>query len=187
MTRPFMGEHGDRYVPLLTTFFVYILMANLLGLVPFFDFLGHGGNTATGNLGSRPGLPCVPSSCYHFLGIREQGGVVTYVKNLFPHVPWPVYFIIIPVELVAHIVRPCALAIRLFANMLAGHTMIAVILGFTAVFTRDFLAGGAVAFARSFVAVTALTFLELLVAVIQAFVFTFLTTVFLAGAVHPEH
>jgi F-type H+-transporting ATPase subunit a len=186
MTRPFMGHHGDKYVPLLTTFFVYILLANLLGLVPFFDFLGHGGNTATGNLWITAGLALCAFTIYHFLGIREQGSVVTYVKNLFPHVPWAIYPIIIPVELVAHIVRPCALAIRLFANMLAGHTMIAVILGFTAVFTREFVAGGAIAF-TSFLAITALTFLELLVAVIQAFVFTFLTTVFLAGAVHPEH
>jgi len=84
-------------------------------------------------------------------------------------------------------VRPCALAIRLFANMLAGHTMMAAILGFTYVFRPDFIVGGGAISIVSFLAVTALTFLELLVAFIQAFVFTFLTTVFLAGAVHPEH
>jgi F-type H+-transporting ATPase subunit a len=71
--------------------------------------------------------------------------------------------------------------------MLAGHTMIAAILGFTAVFTEAFLVPGAAISLVSFLAVTALTFLELLVAGIQAFVFTFLMTVFLAGAVHPEH
>jgi len=187
MTRPFMGEHGDRYVPLLTSFFVFILIANLLGLVPLFDLIGHGGNTATGSLVITATLALCAFVSYHAFGIREQGSFTTYVKNLFPHVPWPVYLIIIPVELVAHIVRPCALAIRLFANMLAGHTMIAAILGFTAVFTHSFFVPGAAISLISFLGVTALTFLELLVAGIQAFVFTFLVTVFLAGAVHPEH
>ena len=187
MTRPFMGEHGDRYVPLLTSFFVFILMANLLGLVPLFDLIGHGGNTATGNIKITAALAVTAFVCYHALGIKEQGSFITYVKNLFPHVPIFILPIIIPVELVAHIVRPCALAIRLFANMLAGHTMIAAILGFTAVFTHSFFVPGATISLVSFLAVTALTFLELLVAGIQAFVFTFLMTVFLAGAVHPEH
>ena len=65
--------------------------------------------------------------------------------------------------------------------------MMAAILGFTAVFTSDFFIGGGTISILSVAAATALTFLELLVALIQAFVFTFLTTVFLAGAVHPEH
>jgi len=187
MTRPFLGHNGDKYVPLLASFFVYILMCNLLGLVPFFELLGHGSHTATGSVWITGALALCAFSAYHYLGIKEQGSAVKYVKNLFPHVPVFILPIIIPVELVAHIVRPCALAIRLFANMLAGHTMIAAILGFTLVFTKDFVIPGAAISLISFAAITALTFLELLVAVIQAFVFTFLTTVFLAGAVHPEH
>ena len=187
MTRPFMGEHGDRYVPVITSFFVFILMCNLLGLVPFFDYLGHGGNTATSNIFITAALALCALVFYHWAGIREQGSARTYIKNLFPHVPAFVLPIIVVVEILAHIVRPFALAVRLFANMFAGHTMIAVLLGFTALFTHDFaVAGGAISF-TCFLAVTALTFLELLVAVIQAFVFCFLTTVFLAGAVHPEH
>jgi F-type H+-transporting ATPase subunit a len=71
--------------------------------------------------------------------------------------------------------------------MLAGHTLVAVILGFTAVLTKDFVVAGGAITLVSVAGVTALTFLELLVALIQAFVFTFLTTVYLAGAVHPEH
>ncbi len=187
MTRPFMGEHGDKFVPVLTTFFTYILFCNLLGMIPFFDLIGHGSNTATGNIYITAGLALCALGFYHFQGIREQGGLWTYFKSLFPHVPAPVMLVIVPVELVAHIVRPCALAIRLFANMLAGHTMLAIILSFTLVMTKDFLIGGGAIALVSALAVVALTFLELLVAVIQAFVFTFLTTVFLAGAVHPEH
>jgi F-type H+-transporting ATPase subunit a len=188
MTRPFMGHHGDKYVPLLASFFTYILFCNLLGLVPFFDYLGHGSSTATGQLAITGALALCAFCTYHYLGVKEQGhGVWGYFRNLFPHVPIAILPIIIPVELVAHVVRPCALAIRLFANMLAGHTMIAAILGFTYVFTKDFLIPGAAISLVSFLGATALTFLELLVALIQAFVFTFLTTVFLAGAVHPEH
>jgi F-type H+-transporting ATPase subunit a len=186
MVRPFLGHHGDRYVPLLSSFFVFILFSNLLGLVPFFDFLGHGGNTATGNLFITGALAICAFVSYHSLGIREQG-FFAYVKNLFPHVPLFVLPLIVVVELMAHIVRPCALALRLFANMLAGHTLVAVILGFTAVFTKDFVVAGGAITLVSVAGVTALTFLELLVALIQAFVFTFLTTVYLAGAVHPEH
>lgn len=187
MTRPFMGQHGDKYVPVISSFFVYILFCNLLGLVPFFDYIGHGGNTATGNICITGALAICAFSYYHWQGIKEQGGFAIYFKNLFPHVPKPILLIIVPVELIAHVVRPFALAVRLFANMLAGHTMMAAILGFTAVFTEEFfIPGGAISLV-CFLAVTALTFLELLVAVIQAFVFSFLTTVFLAGAVHPEH
>ena len=184
-----MGESGDKFVPALVTFFTFILICNLLGMIPFFDYLGpdHSSNTATGNLALTFGLAVCAFGYYHCQGIREQGSVGTYIKNLFPHVPLFVLPVIIVVELVAHVVRPCALAIRLFANMLAGHTMLAVLLSFTAHFNGDNIAvGGGVAFA-SFLGVTALSFLELLVALIQAFVFTFLTTVFLAGAVHPEH
>ena len=95
--------------------------------------------------------------------------------------------LIIVIEIASHIIRPCALAIRLCANMVAGHVMVAVLLGFTATLTAETLISGGLISIVSVAAVTALTFLELLVALIQAFVFTFLTTVFLSMAVHPEH
>ena len=185
MTRPFLGEEGDRFVPFVTSLFVFIAICNLLGMVPFFDALGHGGNTATGNIVLTASLAICAFSYYHFHGIREQG-LFTYVKNIFPHVPAFVLPVIVVVEILAHIVKPCALAIRLFANMFAGHTMMAVLLAFTNVLSADLPVGLAVSI-PCFLAATALSFLELLVALIQAFVFAFLTTVFLAGAIHPEH
>ena len=185
MVRPFLGHEGDRYLTVIWTFFFFILFANLLGLVPIFDYLGHGGNTATGSIYLTAALAICSFLFYHGMGIRKQG-LFWYLKKLFPHVPWPVYFIIVPVELIAHVVRPCALAIRLFANMLAGHIMIATILGFTVVWV-EWLHFGAGISLICFASAVALMFLELLVAMIQAFVFAFLTTVFLAGAVHPEH
>jgi F-type H+-transporting ATPase subunit a len=101
MTRPFMGEHGDRYVPLLTSFFVFILIANLLGLVPLFDFLGQGGNTATGNIVITAALAITAFVCYHALGIKEQGSVArtgrtcsrtcppSSTRSSFPSRSWP--------------------------------------------------------------------------------------------------
>lgn len=184
---PFMGESGMKYLPMLATFFVYILICNLLGLIPLLDYAGHGGNTSTANFFITAALAICAFCLYHGLGIREQGNIFTYIKNLFPHVPVFILPLIIVIELMAHVIRPCALAIRLGANMMAGHVMIAVILGFTASLTMDFLVGGAVISLISVTAVILLTFLELIVAIIQAFVFTFLTAVFLSMAVHPEH
>ena len=197
--RPFMGTDGDRFLPLVATFFVYILICNLLGLLPFLDYLGHGGNTSTANYLITPALALVAFCIYHFLGVKEEyehhhrqdgswpGAVWAYLKNQVPSVPIFVLPLMIVIELAAHIIRPCALAIRLCANMVAGHVMTAVLLGFTTVFTADFLVGGAAISLVSVIAVTLLTFLELLVALIQAFVFAFLTTVFLSLAVHPDH
>ena len=185
---PFMGQSGLKFLPVIATFFAYILICNLIGLIPLPEkYFGHGGNTSTANPYITVALALCAFVLYHGLGLKEQGNIFTYIKNLFPHVPVVILPLIIVIEIASHIIRPCALAIRLCANMLAGHVMIAVLLGFTAHFTTDFLLGGGVISIVSIIAVTLLTFLELLVAVIQAFVFTFLTTVFLSMAVHPEH
>ncbi len=184
---PFMGESGLKFLPILATFFVYILICNLIGLIPMLDWAGHGGNTSTANPYITVALAVCAFLLYHGLGLREQGNIFTYIKNLFPHVPVVILPLIIVIEIAAHIIRPCALAIRLCANMVAGHVMVAVLLGFTATLTAETLLSGGLISIVSVAAVTALTFLELLVALIQAFVFTFLTTVFLSMAVHPEH
>ena len=184
---PFMGDAGLKFLPILATFFVYIAICNLIGLIPMLDWVGHGGNTSTANYLITPALAFCAFVLYHGLGIKEQGNIFTYIKNLFPHVPLVILPLIIVIELAAHIIRPCALAIRLCANMVAGHVMVAVLLGFTATLTAESLVSGGLISIVSVAAVTALTFLELLVALIQAFVFTFLTTVFLSMAVHPEH
>jgi len=184
---PFMGESGLKFLPILATFFVYILICNLIGLIPMLDWAGHGGNTSTANPYITVALAVCAFLLYHGLGLREQGNIFTYIKNLFPHVPVVILPLIIVIEIAAHIIRPCALAIRLCANMVAGHVMVAVLLGFTATLTAETLISGGLISIVSVAAVTALTFLELLVALIQAFVFTFLTTVFLSMAVHPEH
>ncbi len=186
--RPFLGDRCDQYLPFIWGFFFFILFNNLLGLIPLFDYIGHGGNTATANIAITGALALCSFVLYNVMGIRAQGkGLGSYLKSIFPHVPWPIYFILGPVEVIAHIVRPCALAIRLCANMVAGHTLIAGILMFTSLATvLPVWAWGGISVVSS-VAVLALFFLELLVAFIQAFVFAFLSTVFLSMAVNPEH
>jgi F-type H+-transporting ATPase subunit a len=185
MTRPFMGEEGDRFLPIIWTFFFFILVCNLLGMVPFLDYLGHGGNTPTGTFFLTLALAICSFFIYHGIGLKKHGPI-HYVKSLFPKVPLALLPLMVVVELISHLIRPFALAVRLFANMLAGHTLIATILGFTLVWV-NWLHWGAGISLVSFVTAVALTFLELLVAVIQAFIFAFLTTVYLAGAFHPEH
>jgi F-type H+-transporting ATPase subunit a len=161
--------------------------------------MGKGGNTSTANYFITPGLAACAFGAYHYLGVKEEyehhhkgvgswgGAIWAYMKNQIPSVPIFVLPLMVLIEIAAHIIRPCALAIRLCANMVAGHVMMAVLFGFTTVFTSDFIVGGALVSLVSVTAATLLTFLELLVAVIQAFVFTFLTTVFLSMAVHPNH
>lgn len=186
--RPFLGDRCDQYLPFIWGFFFFILFNNLLGLIPLFDYIGHGGNTATANIAITGALALCSFVLYHGMGLRAQGkGFTSYFKNLFPHVPKPIYVILGPVELFAHAVRPMALAVRLCANMLAGHTLIASILMFTSLAATLPLWGWAPISLVSVLGVVALTFLELLVAVIQAFVFAFLSTVFLSMAVNPEH
>ncbi|MFN0058599.1 MAG: F0F1 ATP synthase subunit A [Planctomycetota bacterium] len=180
VTRPFLGEEGDRYLPIVWTFFFFILFCNLLGMIPVV------GRTATANINVTAALALVSFVLYHSIGIKKHGFVHYLMNNLLVG-PWYLWPLMVPIEIMGHLIRPCALAIRLFANMVAGHTMLAVILGFTVVLTKSALVLGSTITAVSVSAAVALSFLELLVAFIQAFIFTFLTTVFLSLAVQSEH
>jgi F-type H+-transporting ATPase subunit a len=165
MARPFLGKDTDRFLPILWTFFFFILICNLLGMIP-------GSATATGNFSVTASLAAISLLIYHSFGIRENG-LVHYLKANLLVGPWYLWWLMVPIEILGHIIKPCALAIR--------------VVSFTAVFTLDnWLLGGAIAAVSAGGAVF-LNFLELLVAFIQAFIFTFLTTVFLSMALHPEH
>jgi F-type H+-transporting ATPase subunit a len=192
VARPILGEATDKYVPILWTFFFLILTANLLGMIPLGavgagldEHLAHIGGTATGNLSITAGLALCAFFFIHAAGIREQGAG-HYFKHFVPSVPWWLFPLFVVLEIIAALVKPFALAVRLFANMLAGHIVLGVILGFGVL---GLAIGGAfygVTFA-SVVGAVALSLLELFVAFLQAYVFTFLTTLFVGMAVHPEH
>lgn len=173
-----MGKHhGRRYVPLFLSFFFFILFMNLLGLLP----LGSYGGTATANLAVTGGLATVAFLMIQFAGIREHG-FMTHWKNLVPHgLPFFVLPIIVPVEILGMFVKPAALTIRLFANLTAGHLIVLGLFGLAYFF-------GSAVIATPVVAMTvAIYALELFVCFVQAYIFTYLSIVFLGAAVHPDH
>ncbi|MBL7214343.1 MAG: F0F1 ATP synthase subunit A [Phycisphaerae bacterium] len=187
VARPFLGSHTDRYIAYLWSIFYFILVLNLLGMVPFNAvigiFIGEHNNlygAATANLFVTGALATFAFFLFHLAGIYEKG-VVRYFATLSPKVPWPMMPFMFLMELVSSFVRLFSLAIRLFANILAGHILMAVLLGFIIIF-KDFMVASA-----SILATTLMSLLEIFVAFLQAYIFTFLTTIFIAFAISEEH
>ena len=179
MVEPFLGDDTRKFVPLIWTFFFFVLFCNLLGLVP-------GSATATSNISVTAGLALIAFVTYHAVGVKRNG-LIKYLKDTLlvgPVLLWPM---MIPIEILSQIIRPCALAIRLFANMVGGHIMLAVILGFAGILSAESFFLGTTITVISLASCVLLMFLELLVAGIQAYIFAFLTTVFLSLAIHPEN
>jgi F-type H+-transporting ATPase subunit a len=177
-----IGRDGLRFMPYLTTLFVFVLFGNLFGIIPPILF----------PLNGRIALPAVMAICsllmFIGVGIASQG-LVSYFKNaLFPPgIPWPVYILLTPIEFVStFIVRPVTLAIRLVANMIAGHLILSVFFVATGYMLTS--ANISVLFGLgSLVFSVALIAFELFVAGLQAYVFTILSAVYIAGALEPEH
>ena len=171
--RAIHGADADKYVPFLLSTFFFILTCNLIGLVP-------GMATATGNISVTAGLAIVSMLVIQWGGIRKYGPF-RHVMNLVPGgIPgWmvPLMFVL---EILAQFIRPFALCIRLFANMMAGHV---VILAFVSLI---FILGAFVA-PVSVLFVFFVNLLELLVAFLQAYIFTMLTAQFIGMSLHPSH
>lgn len=175
---PAIGDHdAKKFLPFLWSIFFFILVNNLLGMFPF---LG----SATGALGCTLGLALCAFVTIHGSGVKKLGAA-GYAEAFVPHVPLALYPLMFVIELVGHLIKPTILAVRLFVNMLAGHTVLFVILGFIATVGPGFLYF--VVTPASILGVVALSFLELFVAFLQAYVFTFLTAIFIGAAVHPHH
>ncbi len=170
---PQIGEKGVFFVPFLATLFFFILCCNLLGLVPF-------GATATGNISVTASLAIISFVTIHFNGIAAHGPL-HYVNSLVPPVPGWLYVPMLLIEVVGKIAQPITLAIRLFANMMAGHIVLLVMLSFIFIFKNLIIACVSVG------AAVAVSCLEILVALLQAYVFTFLSAVFIGMAVKSEH
>ncbi len=170
---PNLHDKTDRYLPFLWTVFFFILFCNLLGLIP-------GSATATGNLSVTAALAILSFFAIHITGIRENG-LFGYLGAIVPPVPFWLWPLLLVVEIVGILAKPFALAVRLWANMNAGHIIILVIMGFIFLFKNVAVVGISVA------AATAIYMLEIFVAFLQAYVFTFLTAVFMGMAAHPEH
>jgi len=195
MARPVLGADTDRYIGYLWTLFFFILFNNLLGLLPMDVLTGwfmephhlHPiGGVATANIWVTGALAVVSFLVWNISGIRAHG-LGPYLKHFAGGAPVYMAPIIVPLEIVGMFIKPFALAIRLFANMIAGHTVLAVLLMFT---TMAFAAGAAAGWAVSIVVVLASVFmmcLELFVAFLQTYIFVFLVAMFIGQLVVHEH
>lgn len=202
--RGVLGEETDRYTPMLWTLFWFILVCNLMGLIPILDLtaglasillgehrmheLGfHGiGGTATQSIWVTGALALMSAIFYMGTAIRRDAlGFLKHLTGGAPVLMWP---IMVPVELMGYAIKPFALAIRLFANMTGGHLVIAVLLSFVplVIALMGPLGGGAVSLG-AMLGMLVINMLELLVAFIQAFIFTFLTCLFLGQLIVHEH
>lgn len=173
-------EDGKKYLPYIWTLFFFVFFCNLLGLVPF-------AATATGNIAVTATLAFISFLFIHIAGMKKNG-VVGYLKSIVPHVPLALWPLMLVVEIMGIIIKPFALAVRLFANMTAGHVLIPVFLSFIVSLTTGLpsYVGYPVGLIPLFMAI-AITLLEVLIAMIQAYIFTFLTAVFMGMALHPDH
>lgn len=174
---PNVGPHGYAYVPFALTLFFFILFANLLGLIPY-------GSTATGNISVTAMLAIISLVVIEVAGMRAQGlhyfsTIFYWNRDLPMYMRIPMFLIMSPVEMIGKLTKPFALAIRLFANMTAGHIVVLAFIGL--IFTFKSLASGA-----PFLMAVAIMMLELFVAFLQAFIFTLLTSVFI-GQIREAH
>jgi F-type H+-transporting ATPase subunit a len=163
-----VGREARNYFPFVFTLFTFILLANLLGLVPY-NF------TVTSHIIITFALALLVFVGVTTIGIIRHG--FHFLSFFVPHgVPLVLLLVLVPIEVLSYFIRPFTLSIRLFANMLAGHTMLAIFGGFAA--SVGFLAFFPVAIDIAIMA------LELLVAVLQAYVFAILTVLYLRDAIH---
>jgi len=178
MIRGVAGEDGLRFFPFVFTLFFFILAANIIGMVPY-NF------TTTSHVIVTGALSLLVIGIVIVYGLFKNG--LTFFRLFAPAgAPWPIYIILIPIEIISFLARPLTLALRLFANMLAGHIMLKLFAGFAVAL----LSAGAVYIPLallSFGMGVALNALEFLVAFLQAYVFAILTCVYLNDALHPVH
>ncbi|MEO1013732.1 MAG: F0F1 ATP synthase subunit A [Pseudomonadota bacterium] len=184
MVRGAIGQDGMKFFPYVFTLFIYILLANLLGLTPSIPGLTHT-FTTTSHIAVTLGLAMLSISIVIIYGFYKNG--LGFLKLFVPSgvPPWLLPLIVL-IEFVSFLSRPLSLAIRLFANMLAGHIILKVFAGFII----SLLGAGGVVGAIAifpFLGTVAITLLELLVAFLQAYVFAILTCIYLNDAVNVGH
>jgi F-type H+-transporting ATPase subunit a len=179
-----IGHGGEKYVPYVVTLFFFILYANLLGLIPF-------GASATGNISVTAALAIISLVVIEVAGFKALGpkgylGTIFFIPKGIPTFMKVVMLIIMtPVELISKLAKPFALAVRLFANMTAGHFVILSLLGLIIVY-GGFSATGLAAVSGSLGLGLFVMFLEIFVSLLQAYIFTALTAVFI-GLIRHAH
>lgn len=180
--RDIIGHEFMRFVPYLFSLFTFILVNNVFGIVPMLQF------PTMSRISFAYVLGAITFFVFHYVGIRHHG-FFKYARDILfmPGVPKPVYILLTPIEIATYlVVRPLTISLRLFANMFAGHLLLLIfILG------GEYLLQGAVimkiASPVAFALGIALTFFEFLVQCLQAYIFTLLTALYIAGALADEH
>ena len=187
LAMPILYERTDQYIGFVWTTFFFVLSLNLLGMIPIGRAVvlltgkdSRLGGPATANIWVTGAMAIIAFFMTHISGIKEQG-FWRYIVNLAPPVPWWLKPFIYLLEIISSFIKPFTLAIRLFANMIAGHMILATLLGLIFIFKNY---GVAVA---SVLGVVALSFIELLIAFLQAYVFTLLSTLYIGLSIAPEH
>jgi F-type H+-transporting ATPase subunit a len=174
--------HGDgrKFTPLLCSFFFFILVSALFGLIP-------GTATSTGNISVTLALATVSFLAQQWAGISKNGLVGHFHGLVPPGMPWLLLPIMIPVEILGMFTKPFALTVRLFANMLAGHMVITTLLLLIPLMGQLHWLAGVAMTPISLVLAVFIMLLELLVAFVQAYIFTLLTAIFIGMYAHPAH
>ena len=176
-----MGSDGLRWMPFLISLFCFIMFANIFEVIPPFLF------PAPARMAIPASLAVMVLVLFVFMGIKRQGLGAYFKNSLFPAgVPKALYILVTPIEFFStFLIRPFSLAVRLFANMLAGHLLLVTFSVLSAaLFTKSFLIVIMPLPAAMLVLVTGF---EVFVSVLQAFIFTILTAVYIGEAMHPEH
>ena len=176
-----IGEEGRKYVPFLTTLFLFIFVNNFFKITPFIHL------PPTGRMAIPAFMAALVWLIYVVVGIRKQGPISYFKEMMFPPgVPWVMYLILAPIELLSNLVmRPVTLALRLFANMVAGHILVVLTLITIHAFIRpDF----SILIAGFGLVISPVVFgFELFVIALQAYIFTMLAAVYISASEHPAH
>ncbi|MFF5245387.1 F0F1 ATP synthase subunit A [Streptosporangium sp. NPDC000095] len=184
VARPFLGKDADRWMGLLLSLFFLVWIWNLMGVVPFLQF----------PVASHIAFPIVLAVSIYvlkiYLGIKHQGGL-GYFKNMMfpPGLPKPIYLLLAPIEFLSNmIVAPFTHAVRLFANMFAGHIILAFFsaVGFWFLFEQLTPLGAPVGVVGVIMTI-AMTGFEMFIQFLQAFLFALLAAMYIGGSLHAEH
>ena len=163
-----IGDEGKKYFPFVFSIFMFVLIGNMVGMLPYsFTFTSHI-------------IVTFALAAVVFIGVTVLGfikhGLHFFSFFIIPGLPWYMLPILIPIEVISYLSRPISLSVRLFANMLAGHTLLKVFAGFVVPL--------GIAGVLPFAFIVALTGLEILIAFLQAYVFAILTCLYINDAIH---
>ncbi len=177
--RPALGRKGDAYLPFIVSLFFYILVCNLMELIPLLQF------PVMSRIGFVWPLVFMMYGLYWYLGFKAKG-FFGYFRSWIPAAPWPILIILVPVEILKYvIVQPFTLGVRLFANMFAGHLLLSIFM--VATWYLASFSVGLLYAAGSLFMVFFVFLLELLVDLLQAFIFTTLISTYIADSLEYQH